>query len=125
MSEDNWIGRNWRPLCGITYIVICLFDFLVAPAWYAYVHSSYDIFRVFDVASRINNGNLSLEVVRILQHRWEPVTLGGAGTFHMAFGAILGVAAWTRGAEKVEVVRANAAVKAAQASRPITDQHNG
>jgi hypothetical protein len=32
---------------------------------------------------------------------WDPLTLKGAGLFHLAFGAILGVSAFTRGQEKV------------------------
>ena len=31
---------------------------------------------------------------------WEPLTLVSGGMFHMSMGAILGVAAWTRGVEK-------------------------
>jgi hypothetical protein len=32
---------------------------------------------------------------------WDPLTLKGAGLFHLAFGAILGVSAYTRGQEKI------------------------
>jgi hypothetical protein len=32
---------------------------------------------------------------------WEPLTLQGAGLFHVAMGAILGVTAWSRGREKL------------------------
>ena len=34
-------------------------------------------------------------------NQWEPLTLKGAGLFHMAMGAILGIAAWSRGQEKL------------------------
>lgn len=32
---------------------------------------------------------------------WSPLTLQGAGLFHLAMGAILGVTAWSRGQEKM------------------------
>ena len=32
---------------------------------------------------------------------WDPLTLQGAGLYHIAMGAVLGVAAWTRGKEKI------------------------
>jgi hypothetical protein len=33
---------------------------------------------------------------------WESLTLSNGGLIHLAFGAILGVTAWTRGMEKCE-----------------------
>jgi hypothetical protein len=36
---------------------------------------------------------------------WQPLTLQGGGLIHISFGAILGVAAWTRGQEKVEAIK--------------------
>jgi hypothetical protein len=33
--------------------------------------------------------------------QWNPLTLQGAGLYHVAMGAILGVAAWSRGQEKM------------------------
>lgn len=36
-----------------------------------------------------------------IDKQWMPLTLQGAGLFHAAMGAILGIAAWTRGREKI------------------------
>ena len=33
--------------------------------------------------------------------QWNPLTLQGAGLFHLAMGAVLGIAAWSRGQEKI------------------------
>jgi len=33
--------------------------------------------------------------------QWVPITLQGGGLFHVAMGAVLGVAAWSRGQEKL------------------------
>jgi hypothetical protein len=75
MNEEHWLSTHWRPLAAITYMIICLSDFVFFPMlafiWAAYAHVDYI--------------------------QWKPLTLDGAGTIHVAFGAILGVAAWTRG----------------------------
>jgi hypothetical protein len=36
--------------------------------------------------------------------QWSPLTLQGAGLFHLAMGAVLGIAAWSRGQEKIQGV---------------------
>lgn len=61
-------------------MITCTFDFIVFPILYAGVQVIY-------------NGNVS--------QQWHPITLEGAGLYHIAMGAVLGVAAWTRGHEKM------------------------
>jgi hypothetical protein len=34
--------------------------------------------------------------------QWNPLTLQGAGLFHMAMGAVLGITAYGRSKEKIE-----------------------
>jgi hypothetical protein len=34
--------------------------------------------------------------------QWSPLTLLSGGVFHAAMGAVLGVAAWSRGQEKIQ-----------------------
>lgn len=63
------------------YLVVCITDFIIFPILWSILQARY-----------------SGSVVA----GWEPLTLKGAGMFHMALGAILGVAAWTRGQEKIE-----------------------
>ena len=41
---------------------------------------------------------------------WNPLTLQGAGLYHLAMGAILGVAAWSRGQEKITAMRQNPSI---------------
>ena len=43
----------------------------------------------------------------VVSLQWNPMTLLSGGVFHAAMGAVLGVAAWTRGKEKIEKIRAN------------------
>lgn len=77
--EEEWLQKKWRPMVAMTYIVICSFDFVIFPiGWVVFLHF---------VTSPITP--------------WNPVTLQGGGLFHLSFGAILGVSAFTRGQEKM------------------------
>ncbi len=81
-SVDEWLQRKWRPAVAVTYIIICSFDFIIFPiTWAIFLHVT---------------GNVVAA--------WDPLTLKGAGLFHASFGAILGVAAYTRGQEKLQRV---------------------
>ena len=77
-TEEEWLQRKWRPAVAVAYIVICSFDFILFPIAWA----------------------IFLQVTGHKVVAWEPLTLQGAGLFHASFGAILGVAAYSRGTEK-------------------------
>ena len=77
--ETNTFLSKWRPYMGWTYIAICLMDFIIGPACYAWL------------AWYTKNGF----------GEWAPLTLGGGGVFHLAMGTVLGVTSWTRGQEKI------------------------
>lgn len=79
LQQDEWLQKTWRPAIGVTYIAINICDFIIFPVLWS-------LFEAY------TTGDLT---------PWEPLTLKAAGTFHIAFGAILGVAAWTRGQEKI------------------------
>lgn len=71
---------------GWMYMVVCLFDFVVAPV-------------LWSIAQIIGNGKVEAQ--------WVPITLDGAGLFHMAMGAILGIAVYGRTKEKVASIEDN------------------
>ena len=77
---EDWTDRKWRPMMGWTYMVTCIFDFIVAPVLWSLIQAFF-------------KGNVT--------EQWVPLTLQGAGLFHVAMGAILGVTAWSRGQEKM------------------------
>jgi hypothetical protein len=78
-SNNDWLQRTWRPAVGVTYIVINVFDFILFPIlWSA----------------------ISIYTEGVVKP-WQPLTLETTGLFHLSFGAILGVAAWSRGQEKL------------------------
>ena len=79
VEYEDWMNRKWRPTVAWTYIITCIFDFIIFPiAWAAF------------------NASIGVPVIP-----WDPLTLKGAGLYHMAMGAILGITAWSRGQEKI------------------------
>ena len=83
MNDDNqgsFMNSKWRPLMAMMYMVVCTCDFVVFPV-------------LWSLLQAIDHGSVS--------QQWNPITLQGAGLFHMAMGAVLGVAAWSRGQEKI------------------------
>lgn len=81
---EDWMTTKWRPMMAIVYMIINLADFLIFPI----IWSLLQIHGKGEVAQQ-----------------WVPLTLSNGGLFHMAFGAVLGVAAFTRGQEKIEKVK--------------------
>lgn len=81
---EDWMTTKWRPMMAIVYMIINLADFLIFPI----IWSLLQIHGKGEVAQQ-----------------WVPLTLSNGGLFHMAFGAVLGVAALTRGQEKIEKVK--------------------
>lgn len=86
-EKENWIKGKWRPMMAWSYMIITLFDFIVAPAGWAYIQATQD---------------------GAVTQQWVPLTLGSGGLFHLAMGAILGVTAWSRGREKMMGVAGDA-----------------
>jgi hypothetical protein len=88
-AKDDWMNTKWRPAMGWMYMGVCIFDFVLAPVLWAVIQfweteSANDAFR-----------------------QWQPMTLQGAGLFHMAMGAVLGLAAWGRTQEKLSGTSSN------------------
>ena len=88
-AKDDWMNTKWRPAMGWMYMGVCIFDFVLAPILWAVIQfwetqAANDAFR-----------------------QWQPMTLQGAGLFHMAMGAVLGLAAWGRTQEKLNGTSVN------------------
>lgn len=80
LPSSDWMSSRWRPAMGWVYMAICVCDFIIFPIAWSLLQVHF-------------HGNIN--------DQWDPITLQGAGLIHMAFGAILGVAAWSRGQEKI------------------------
>ena len=79
--NSDWMNTKWRPMMGWMYMTVCLFDFMLAPILWSVLQALG------------NHGHVETQ--------WQPITLQGAGLFHMAMGAIIGVAAFGRTQEKL------------------------
>ena len=98
LPSNDWISVTWRPMMGIMYMIVCIFDFILFPiAW--------------------SSGQALLHTTVT---EWNPLTLQGAGLFHMAMGAVLGVAAWSRGQEKITAMNAGLATPPAPMQVDVT-----
>jgi hypothetical protein len=84
-SESNWMQTLWRPMMGWMYMLICLLDMAVFPVLWA-------------LWQGINHAPIT---------QWNPLTLQGAGLFHIAMGAVLGISAFGRTQEKLAGTAAN------------------
>jgi hypothetical protein len=66
---------------GWMYLTVCIFDFILFPI-------------LWSILQAATNGSVTTP--------WHPITLEGAGLFHVAMGAVLGIAAYGRTKEKIE-----------------------
>ena len=81
---EDWMTTKWRPMMAITYMAINLFDFILGPILY-------NLLQYWNPGQAVG--------------MWQPLTLQGGGLVHIAFGAILGISAYTRGQEKIAQVK--------------------
>ena len=84
-KDEDWMQKKWRPAMGWMYMAICMLDMAIFPVLW----SMLQVFTKQPVT------------------QWSPLTLQGAGLFHLAMGAVLGIAAWGRTQEKVAGTASN------------------
>jgi len=82
--EEHWAKSFWRPAMGWLYMVICFMDFVGFPLLTIFLPI---IFKPFGLT--------------MPYQAWQSLTLSNGGLIHLAFGAILGVSAFSRGQEKI------------------------
>jgi Holin of 3TMs, for gene-transfer release len=78
-KKEDWMNSKWRPMMGWMYMLVCTMDMIVFPILWSLLQT--------------------LTHTQITQ--WNPLTLQGAGLFHIAMGAVLGIAAFGRTQEKL------------------------
>jgi len=78
-KKEDWMNAKWRPMMGWIYMLTCVTDFILFPVLWS--------------------------ILQAAMHQpvtaWQPITLQGAGLFHLSMGAIIGVAAFGRTQEKL------------------------
>jgi len=78
-KKEDWMNAKWRPMMGWMYMLVCTMDMVVFPVLWSLLQT--------------------MTHTQITQ--WQPLTLQGAGLFHIAMGAVLGIAAFGRTQEKL------------------------
>lgn len=82
-------GGGWQSLAALTYLVICLFDFVIVPAWVGVVRAmSPSITEQILLLAQLEP-LVQQQVLSVLTYQHEPLTLRGGGLFHISFGALL------------------------------------
>jgi hypothetical protein len=76
----DFINSKWRPLMAVIYMITCTTDFVIFPV-------------LWSVLQAVSHGTVTSQ--------WTPLTLQGAGLYHIAMGAVLGLAAYGRSQEKI------------------------
>jgi hypothetical protein len=84
-DSTDWMQKLWRPAMGWMYMLICLLDMAVFPVLWSLLQAT-----------------MHMPITQ-----WNPLTLQGAGLFHIAMGAVLGIAAFGRTQEKLAGTAAN------------------
>jgi hypothetical protein len=78
-KKEDWMNSKWRPMMGWMYMLVCTMDMVIFPILWSLLQT--------------------FTHTQITQ--WNPLTLQGAGLFHIAMGAVLGIAAFGRTQEKL------------------------
>jgi len=79
-KDEDWMQKKWRPAMGWMYMIVCMMDMVIFPV-------------LWSILQAYNHGQVT--------NQWQPLTLQGAGLFHLAMGAVLGIAAFGRTQEKM------------------------
>ena len=78
-KKEDWMNSKWRPMMGWMYMLICTMDMVIFPILWSLLQA----------------------MTKTPITQWNPLTLQGAGLFHIAMGAVLGIAAFGRTQEKL------------------------
>ncbi len=76
----DFINSKWRPMMAMIYMITCTTDFVLFPI-------------LWSLLQALQGGQVTSQ--------WLPLTLQGAGLYHIAMGAVLGLAAYGRSQEKI------------------------
>ena len=94
-KQEDWMNAKWRPMMGWSYMGTCICDFVIFPV-------------LWSIIQKVAGQPLT---------QWQPITLQGAGLYHVAMGAVLGIAAYGRTQEKLGGAN-NGGLQVSQQSTP-------
>lgn len=78
-KKEDWMNSKWRPMMGWMYMLVCMMDMVIFPILWSLLQTT--------TGTAIT--------------QWNPLTLQGAGLFHIAMGAVIGITAFGRTQEKL------------------------
>lgn len=96
-KNRDWMNNKWRPMMGWMYMAVCITDFIIFPA-------------LWSIIQAVHGGQV--------WNQWNPITLQGAGLFHLSMGAILGITAYGRTQEKINGVNNSVTYETVNRNRP-------
>ena len=79
-TNEDFINKKWRPMMAFVYMITCMCDFVIFPI-------------LWSILQFVSKGSVTTP--------WQPLTLQGAGLYHIAMGAFLGIATFGRTQEKI------------------------
>jgi len=91
-KKEDWMNSKWRPMMGWMYMLVCMMDFVGFPI-------------LWSLLQALHGGTVTSQ--------WQPLTLQGAGLFHIAMGAVIGISAYGRTQEKLNGANNGGATPAA------------
>ena len=97
-KDEDWMQKKWRPAMGWMYMGICTLDMGIFPILWSILQAA-----------------MGQPVTQ-----WQPLTLQGAGLFHVAMGAVLGIAAFGRTQEKLAGSASNATTPSIPATPSVS-----
>jgi hypothetical protein len=101
--KEDWMNKKWRPAMAWLYMVTCTFDFIIFPMLWSLLQAS-------------------MHATQITQ--WQPLTLQGAGLYHVAMGAVLGLAAFGRTQEKLIGAANNNTIQPQYSNRQVASSYS-
>ncbi len=102
-KKEDWMNTKWRPMMGWIYMATCVTDFILFPVLWSILQAA-----------------LKQPVTA-----WQPITLQGAGLFHLSMGAIIGIAAFGRTQEKLAGANSVAMQPVGQSAPPPYSSNSG
>jgi hypothetical protein len=96
-KKEDWMNSKWRPMMGWVYMGTCFVDFVLFPILWSLLQA----------------------VLKQPVTQWQPLTLQGAGLYHIAMGAVLGIAAMGRTQEKLAGANNGGAATATPTPSPM------
>jgi hypothetical protein len=99
---EKWYQRAWRPSMAFVYMTLCIIDYGVRPFInFLEKNRNNDLTKIVREIKDINDTMVQIKLIEYeSEEKFKPIL---NEFVHLAFGAILGVSAFSRGREKGQI----------------------